>query len=334
MFAPMQLIASEAELRKIVPEPSPKVRLKILDHLEKHSLHLIGLASLSALASAEHVALFAERGAITASEDGRTFRVPDRDGDLRRSWKPGTAVGGLFMVAGIEETLRVNGRVVSSDDGDDGDDADDADDDVVIEVEEVFLQCPKAFVRSKLWQPTTWTGGECTVETSPFALVATEGLDGRGDVSPRGDPEGLFVRRLDERTLLMPDRTGNHLVDTLRNVIHRPRATVLFVRPGCPDVLRIDARARITADAELLAPSAVKGKAPKLGIVLDVERERRLDRALEGLWNPAAIIDPKDFPTFGEMILDQVNPRGNVLNKIGAKIFDLGSEYHKRRHLY
>ena len=57
-----------------------------------------------------------------------------------------------------------------------------SDDGVMVEVEEVFLQCPKAFVRSKLWQPTTWTGGECTVETAPFALVATEGADGRGDV--------------------------------------------------------------------------------------------------------------------------------------------------------
>jgi uncharacterized protein len=318
----MQLIASEAELRKIVPEPSPKVRLKILDRLEKHSLHMIGVSSLSALASAAHVALFVARGAITAASDGQTFRIADPHGEHRRHWTPGTSIGGLFMVMGIQETMRVNGRVVASDS------------DVVVEVEEVFLQCPKAFVRSKLWEPTTWTGGECTVETAPFALVATEGADGRGDVSPRGDPEGLFVRRLDERTLLLPDRTGNHLVDTLRNVLHRPHATLLFVRPGCADVLRIDAHTRITADAALLAPSAVKGKAPKLGIVLDIEREGLLTGALDGLWRPEAIVDPKDFPTFGEMILDQVNPGGKVLNAIGAKLFDLGSEYHKRRHLY
>src|SRR5687767_1239536 len=112
----MQLIASEAELRKIVPEPSPKVRLKILDRLEKHSLHMIGVASLSALASAEHVALFV-RGGIVPSDDGRTFRIADHGGEHRRRWTPGTALGGLFMVAGIQETLRVNGRVVASDDG-------------------------------------------------------------------------------------------------------------------------------------------------------------------------------------------------------------------------
>jgi predicted pyridoxine 5'-phosphate oxidase superfamily flavin-nucleotide-binding protein len=261
-----RFVSSETELRRIVPEPSPKVRLKILDRLEKHSQHMIELSSLSALAGAAHAELFAGRGAIGVEDEGRRLRIT---GDLRRVWTPGTPLGGLFMVAGIQETLRVNGRVVASDA------------DVVVEVEEVFLQCPKAFVRSKLWEPATWTGDECTIETSPFALVATEGADGRGDVSPRGDPAGLFVRRLDERTLLLPDRTGNHHVDTLRNVLHRPHATLLFLRPGCPDVLCVGGRARITADAQLLAPSAVKNKAPKLGSVVVVEHEELHEGGLE-----------------------------------------------------
>ena len=76
------------------------------------------------------------------------------------------------------------------------------------------------------------------------------------------------------------------------------------------------------------------GKAPKLGVVLEIESEDLMRGALDGLWDAQAIVDPKDFPSFGEMMLDQVNPGGKVLNAIGAKIFDLGSEYHKRRHLY
>src|SRR6185295_4163786 len=164
--------------------------------------------------------------------------------------------------------------------------------------------------------------------------VGTKGGDGRGDVSPRGDPVGSFVRRLDERTLLLPDRTGNHLVDTLRNVLHRPSLSAVFLVPGCADVLSVRARARITADADLLAPSAVKGKAPKVGLVLDVLQVEEVRGALDGFWDPSMLVDPKDFPTFGEMMLDQVNPNGKLVNKIGAKIFDLGSEIHKRRYLY
>jgi predicted pyridoxine 5'-phosphate oxidase superfamily flavin-nucleotide-binding protein len=46
------------------------------------------------------------------------------------------------------------------------------------------------------------------VERSPFLLLATSAEDGSCDVSPRGDPPG-FVRILDERTLLLPERPGN-----------------------------------------------------------------------------------------------------------------------------
>jgi predicted pyridoxine 5'-phosphate oxidase superfamily flavin-nucleotide-binding protein len=58
------------------------------------------------------------------------------------------------------------------------------------------------------------------IEASPFLCIATSSPDGRCDVSPRGDDSG-FVRILDERTLLIPDRPGNRIADTLRNIIER-----------------------------------------------------------------------------------------------------------------
>src|SRR5512141_1858133 len=66
------------------------------------------------------------------------------------------------------------------------------------------------------------------VEKSPFVLVATCDSAGHCDVSPRGDPAG-FVRILDDRTLLVPDRPGNRLADTLRNILANPRIGLLFV---------------------------------------------------------------------------------------------------------
>lgn len=55
------------------------------------------------------------------------------------------------------------------------------------------------------------------VERSPFVLVATSDASGNCDVSPRGDPAG-FVRILDDQTVLLPERPGNHLADTLTNI--------------------------------------------------------------------------------------------------------------------
>src|SRR5580700_525307 len=68
------------------------------------------------------------------------------------------------------------------------------------------------------------------IESSPFVCVATGRPDGGLDVSPRGDPPG-FVRVLDERTLLLPERPGNRLADTLTNLLHDRRIGLLFLIP-------------------------------------------------------------------------------------------------------
>ena len=91
------------------------------------------------------------------------------------------------------------------------------------------------------------------IEASPFVLVASSGPGGI-DCSPRGDPAG-FVRVVDERTLMLPDRRGNNRLDTLRNLVVDPRIGLLFLVPGRLDEFgrhrrgRDDARGRPAGDA-------------------------------------------------------------------------------------
>src|SRR5437867_4012428 len=80
------------------------------------------------------------------------------------------------------------------------------------------------------------------VERSPFMCLATSAPDGSCDVSPRGDPAG-FVQILDESTLLIPDRPGNRLADSLRNILANPHVGLLFVIPGIGDTFRVNGRA-------------------------------------------------------------------------------------------
>src|SRR5215470_2040670 len=91
------------------------------------------------------------------------------------------------------------------------------------------------------------------VERSPFVCVATKLPGGGVDVSPRGDPAG-FVRILDERTLLLPDRPGNRLADTLTNLLADPSIGLLFLIPGVGDTFRVNGRAQVVDDLELLEP--------------------------------------------------------------------------------
>ena len=142
------------------------------------------------------------------------------------------------------------------------------------------------------------------VERSPFVCVATARPDGGLDVSPRGDPAG-FVRIVDERTLLIPDRPGNKIADTLTNLLEDPRIALLFLIPGIGDTFRVNGRARIVDDAELLAPCAVDGKVPRLGLLVSIEEAyRQCSKALirSDLWNPEHHVDRSELPSSGAIL--------------------------------
>lgn len=141
------------------------------------------------------------------------------------------------------------------------------------------------------------------IELSPFVALATSAADGGCDVSPRGDPAG-FVRILDDVTLLVPERPGNRIADSLRNLLSNPHVGLLFVIPGVTDSFRVDGRATITDDPDLLAGSAVEGKVPKLGILVDVEHAyTQCSKAFlrSHLWDPSRFVDRSVLPTNGEI---------------------------------
>ena len=141
------------------------------------------------------------------------------------------------------------------------------------------------------------------VERSPFLLLATSAEDGSCDVSPRGDPPG-FVRILDERTLLVPERPGNRLADSLRNVLSNDRVGLLFVIPGVGDTLRVNGRATLVTDEELLAPSAVEGKVPRVGFLIEVDEVfTHCSKAFlrSALWDPSRYVERSELPSSGEI---------------------------------
>ncbi len=141
------------------------------------------------------------------------------------------------------------------------------------------------------------------IERSPFVCLATSGARGECDVSPRGDPAG-FVRILDDRTLLLPERPGNRLADSLRNILANPQVGLLFVVPGVGDTLRVNGRATITTDARLLTPSSVEGKPPKLGLLVDIdEAYTQCSKAFHRshLWDASRHVDPATMPTGGQV---------------------------------
>ena len=146
------------------------------------------------------------------------------------------------------------------------------------------------------------------IELSPFCVLSSSNSDGQADASPRGDPPG-FVKVLDERTLLLPDRPGNNQVDSLQNIVNNPGVGLLFFVPGMNETLRVKGRAEITTDPDLLEPLTVAGRAPLSGLKVVVEEAfLHCGRALirGRIWDADAQIDRSSYPTYGQVLADQI----------------------------
>ena len=143
------------------------------------------------------------------------------------------------------------------------------------------------------------------IARSTFVIIGTYGSKG-ADVSPRGDPAG-FVRVLDDRYVLLPDRIGNNRFDSMENIFETGHIGMLFLVPGMAEVLRINGTARIVDDAGLLAGSAMQGRPPRIGVLVEVREAylhcaKAINRA--GLWDPSRHIDRNELPSYGAMLVD------------------------------
>lgn len=232
----------------------------------------------------------------------------------------GSAAAFLFLVPGWRESLRVNGRI----------------DDTGLAVEEAFVHCGKAMIRSGLWSsaetlsdtqagppPAVGSAGgsqvvsesdrlddahQAFLSTASFTVIGSCDQEDRADASPKGDPAGFLVM-LDDRTVALPDRPGNRRTDTFHNLLERPAVAVLAMSPGDNRVLELRGRARLTTDPALLATMAVQSQVPKVALVVDIDHSSlRFSDAVQdaALWNPATHIPEGALPRAAKIWADHV----------------------------
>ena len=108
------------------------------------------------------------------------------------------------------------------------------------------------------------------IEHAPFFALASSGPGGL-DCSPRGDAAGQLFRILDDRHIAIPDRRGNNRIDTLRNIVKDPRVALLFLIPGIEECLRLNGRAIITTEPELIQSFKVGATTPKSVLLVEIE---------------------------------------------------------------
>lgn len=143
------------------------------------------------------------------------------------------------------------------------------------------------------------------IERSSFLVMATFDAAGNVDVSPKGDPVG-FVRIVDEKTLAIPDRPGNHRFDGFLNILKTGRIGLMFLVPNRNEVIRVNGSAQIVRDAELRETMAIKGRVPDFAVVVRVEEAFfHCGKAVlrSRLWSPETQDVSKDLPTYAQALV-------------------------------
>ncbi|MEX5212920.1 MAG: pyridoxamine 5'-phosphate oxidase family protein [Nitrospiraceae bacterium] len=234
--------------------------LKVIDHLDEGALRWIAASPLgfTAFGDGEDIGLTLAGGppGFARPVDALRLRLAATALDEPNLARIGRGVGALFLVPKIGETLRVNGRIAAVSGGE-----------IEIAVEECYMHCAKALLRSNFWATSPQSDVPDNLldflTASRFMVLATVDRQGRTDVSPKGDPQGALIH-LQHGRVWFADRPGNRRTDSFRNILVQPRIAAAMLIPGCTRVTMVSGMAWLTTDAAVRAKFAVSGKTPPL----------------------------------------------------------------------
>lgn len=303
------------EVETAVGRPASMIMLKQINTLDEGCRTVLALSPVAAVGyrdadgTSRTTYIGGTPGFVRVHSPTRiSFSLPE-PGD------PRGPVSFFFLLPGVGEILRVNGSVVTRKGAR-----------TTVDVEEAYVHCAQAVLRSRLWQPpeppqppespapptprqpaepAAPVGGDgplCApgvadfLAAAPFLALSTWDAAGGSDTSPRGDRQAV-ARILDGRTLVIPDRKGNKRADTLHNLLRDDRLSFAALVPGRSGVLHVRGRATITDDPALLETMALRGMPPHLALVVDVEHAELTGNdavARARLWAPGA--HPADVP--------------------------------------
>lgn len=263
-------ISTLQELEACVGVAGLGVKMKIIDHLDAAAAKWIAASPIAFLgleqADGPRVSAMGGARGFAAVTGKKTLTLPRAAIDEPGELSVGQGAGVLFLIPGLGETLRANGRISAV-----------REDAVEIGVEECFVHCAKALIRSDFWaaqQNTAPADGAALVNASRFLALATMDAEGRIDISPKGDPAGLLIR-LDGDRATLAERPGNRLAFGYRNIVEQPRIAALCIIPGAEDVAQLSGRAQLTTDEQIRSAFVVDEKTPILATLIEGLEPRR-----------------------------------------------------------
>lgn len=314
----MRAFKTVESVEALIGTPAPPVLLKAVSVLDQGCREVLAAAPIAGFGFVDHdgtahstfvggVPGFASPRSLTSL----SFRTPL----TAPIPAPGSDASMLFFLPGVGETLRLRGKITNV-----------ADDRITINLQETWVHCARAILRSGLWDAAFAETGHASEERadprpaeewlpqatgpldrpeiatflsrSPFLIVSSGSRDGHADTSPKGDPPG-FVQILDSHTLAIPDRRGNKRADTFHNLVTCDAVSIAALIPGWHEVLHLSGTAHVSDDPPLLAEMTIKTNPPLAALVVrvhsaDIRSNESLREA--ALWVPTARADYPPVP--------------------------------------
>jgi predicted pyridoxine 5'-phosphate oxidase superfamily flavin-nucleotide-binding protein len=302
-------IQTEEALREVIPSYSKMLDKRVQKSLDFFSREFMTKASIAILGTSNNyipmIPIHYQNNGIIINNNEIVLNNLANIIVLTDSPKPSYA-SLFFIVPGVGHSLRINGLLQVS-----------TDKRIIFKITGVYFHCARAAVRSEFWG---YANHEKNLELcadnilghSPYVLLKTMNNAGHTELSPRGDEAG-FIQKIDNNTLFIPERPGNKVAVSLRNIIQNPNVELLIMVPGYSHTQNIHGHAYVTVEAELLSRCTVNGKQPKAGIVITVHRQNfQANNALEqsGLWDATKAVDKKTLTAFPKALSSHINGTG------------------------
>lgn len=329
-------IDSVAALESCVGKTPGAVQLKVIDHLDEGARRWIGASPLAFVSFGSDreitIVLAGGQAGFAQTPDHLHMLLPCDA--LDESWcaRAGQGFGALFLAPGLGETLRVNGQVDAVADGS-----------IRIVVQECYVHCAKALIRSDFWNAgmSTMAPVEAGVflALSRFMAVATIDAQGRADVSPKGDPAGALLRP-EGADVWYADRPGNRRFDSFRNLLTQPRLAAIALIPGSTCVVRLSGQARITTDYAVREAFAIDGKTPRIATCIEAPTVTLYDSAAlqrSNLWGApkATELDPSAMFAAHVKLSKAGGLQARLLRSlVSPGLMDKGLQHDYKHNLY
>ncbi len=308
------IIGNEQALRKLVPG-YPKIMDKRLQpELDRYCLELISLSRLAVIGFGDDstsMQVVATQSIVVLNPTTLSLRVR-----IPPIAETGTIAASLyFLIPGVGHSLRVNGEIRTKSGS------------CTLTIRCAYLHCARAAARAGLWNDSGRLDtapinvASAFIKACPYLLIKTVNKNYETELSPRGDYEG-FVRNLGGGKLFIPERPGNKVAVSMRNIIANENIELLMLIPGSDAFMTVRGKAYLSANPELLSKCSVNGKRPKLGIVIEITQSliRGSDTInSKTLWSKDKHIEAGHVTRFPKALSVHMNGSG-VLGKAAAPI--------------